>query len=679
MNRGARATIIVCLIVLLSLQKSSSFQVDKFIVSSLDDTIPLVDSPLDIVYTYGTTGNIITWEIFDDNPYHWYVLKDGEFLIGSAWHENNETVVIDIDGLDIGIYHYEIIANDYAHNSTDEVIVSVLSGTIDTHAPFSITSDSNFHDMVTSEGWSGYGNETHPYIIEKLFIEADNEAILIRYTSVHFVIRNCTFVGSGVSQWSRGVDFFYVTNGTVENCTFLNLWVGSMSWYSVECELEGNIFGNVKDGIWLEFCEDYKITNNIFYFGGVWISGYDLVNWIHDITNNIVGGKSLGYFYGLAGDVIDSFEYGQVILADCEDVTVYNGTFDSAGTSILVGLSVGCNIEDCKMVRSRIGLCLQRSDDASIFNIEIHDASDYGIQINESVRCSIESSTVTGSTYEGILVLLSQNATLTDTTVTECGGTGVSLWESSYSNVLGNILDYNAVGILVGGSEEVNVLANRIRWNSEYGIQIPWAQYCTFYGNYIGFNGIDNAFDDGTNNYWDDGDSIGNKWSDYSGSGYYNVPGLAESIDHYPDLLIDASFPIVDDTGDLVYTQGTTGHVIIWDAYSTHPFSYEIYKDGILHTSVPWNGGLISINVDGLSVGEYNFTLVVIDDADQTASDTVMVTVNPAVIVITTTTTTTTNTTDDAGLIQYITIGISIGSVVVILIVAVLSFKSRRT
>ncbi len=55
------------------------------------------------------------------------------------------------------------------------------------------------------------------------------------------------------------------------------------------------------------------------------------------------------------------------------------------------------------------------------------------------------------------------------------------------------------------------------------------------HGNQLGYNGESNASDEeGTDNSWDDGVSLGNYWGDYDGTGVYTIPGSTGSVDRYP-------------------------------------------------------------------------------------------------------------------------------------------------
>jgi hypothetical protein len=80
------------------------------------------------------------------------------------------------------------------------------------HAPIVIGDNSEF----TSEGFTGYGNSTHPYILEGVEIVGGPwlPCIMIADTNASFVIRNCSFE----ADWDMGagVALSNVSNGRVE-------------------------------------------------------------------------------------------------------------------------------------------------------------------------------------------------------------------------------------------------------------------------------------------------------------------------------------------------------------------------------------------------------------------------------------------------------------------------------
>ncbi|MHA1199708.1 MAG: carboxypeptidase-like regulatory domain-containing protein [Candidatus Heimdallarchaeaceae archaeon] len=90
--------------------------------------------------------------------------------------------------------------------------------------------------------------------------------------------------------------------------------------------------------------------------------------------------------------------------------------------------------------------------------------------------------------------------------------------------------------------------------------------------------------------------------------------------------------PDISPEYDYEYDYSTTGHSLSWYAFDEDPAVYEIYLDGELISTDSWvSGTLIIIDIDGLEVGIYNYTIVVIDNEGNSASDTVIVTVNAVI------------------------------------------------
>ncbi|MFX1369677.1 MAG: ABC transporter substrate-binding protein [Promethearchaeota archaeon] len=78
---------------------------------------------------------------------------------------------------------------------------------------------------------------------------------------------------------------------------------------------------------------------------------------------------------------------------------------------------------------------------------------------------------------------------------------------------------------------------------------------------------------------------------------------------------------------ELEYPEGSTGNTINWDFTQASPLNYEVYKDGSLIATEVWDGSPIEYNVDGLSLGTYNYTIVAYYGADKSSSSTIWVTV----------------------------------------------------
>lgn len=120
---------------------------------------------------------------------------------------------------------------------------------------------------------------------------------------------------------------------------------------------------------------------------------------------------------------------------------------------------------------------------------------------------------------------------------------------------------------------------------------------------------------------------------------------VAGSLDVTVDAAYDANAPIIDNPDDIEYEYSDTGNQIVWNATDSNPVNYSIYRNGVLVGSGGWNGSSISILVDWLIPGVYEFTLIVYNIGGYSASDTVLITVTYTVTTTTTTTTTTAPTT----------------------------------
>lgn len=87
--------------------------------------------------------------------------------------------------------------------------------------------------------------------------------------------------------------------------------------------------------------------------------------------------------------------------------------------------------------------------------------------------------------------------------------------------------------------------------------------------------------------------------------------------------------PELSSPENIIYKEGTTGHIISWVAEDRYPGTYEIYIDSEQVDSGSWTNGTLNWNVDELSAGTYNVTLVLQDLSGKRVTDTVEVTVLP--------------------------------------------------
>ena len=90
-----------------------------------DPEAPLINSPDDLVYVLGTTGNRIIWTPTDDYPAGYTVSSNSTTYVSGDW--GGSRIVVNVDGLPAGNHTFIITVWDGSDNSaTDTVVVVVL-------------------------------------------------------------------------------------------------------------------------------------------------------------------------------------------------------------------------------------------------------------------------------------------------------------------------------------------------------------------------------------------------------------------------------------------------------------------------------------------------------------------------------------------------------------------------
>lgn len=101
----------------------------------------------------------------------------------------------------------------------------------------------------------------------------------------------------------------------------------------------------------------------------------------------------------------------------------------------------------------------------------------------------------------------------------------------------------------------------------------------------------------------------------------------------------DVTDPIITSSSvDYRYFEGDTGNTLYWIAEDLHAGTYTLYQNSSEFSSGMWNNSTpISINIDGLGIGIYNFTVFIFDTSGNSIIDTVIITVKDPSITETTT------------------------------------------
>jgi parallel beta-helix repeat protein len=411
------------------------------------------------------------------------------------------------------------------------------------HDPIRINNNAEFATLAGLEGWIGDGSLGNPYIIEGYDINGSGYGycIYIGNTTVYFEVKDCYLhdaSGGVVFPYffpDAGIVLYKVQNGTIANNTassnslrgiFLksssnnivinntassNKVVGiSLSTCSNNLVVNNTLLSNEIEGIYLHYSNSNSILNNNislnerfgieFYDAssniiknnemiddGIIISGKMLEHWNTHIidTTNTVNGKPVVYWKNQTGGAVP-LGAGQIILANCTNVSIKNHNVSDGSVGIQLGFSNNNTIANSTVSNNFFGIYLSNSGD-NIINNDTVTNNIYGINLGHSSGNTITNTNATNK-FEGIGLSHSNNDIIANNSVSN-NWNGIYLHYSNSNTISNNKVSNNWRGIS-SGSSSGNIIANNNASNNQYGISLSWATSNTINNNNLINNGI---------------------------------------------------------------------------------------------------------------------------------------------------------------------------------------------
>ena len=471
---------------------------------------------------------------------------------------------------------------------------------------------------------------------------ANNTIIENKNAVFLFFSSNNEFVCNNISGSYMGLKFSQSSYNTVENNTIEeNSWTAISLLSSPHNTISNNTISNNGRGVKLEYSPDTIMSSNVMVNNSIFIEGTVVEYWRHQILpDNLVNGRSVGYYWGLEGGIFDGILFGQVILAFCSNVTVQNIVFNNTLGGITLGYSSNCTLNNNRFSNGDLRLFyssnntvvnntllryleLHVSSRNELVNNSVSGNSEHGVILRLSSDNTLTGNTITGFQYCLTIWLDSDNNNLWNNTISDAQIYGSNIARSSNNVISGNYI----TGVWLSRASNTRLVNNTFSESPSYGV------YCDsnsvnnrIYLNQFSHNDGPNAYDEGTRNKWNSS-LMGNYWSDYSGSGAYHIPGPAGSIDYHPNGYVDTIPPEIDHPSDEEYNEGSLGHSITWSPVETNPSHYVVYQNGTEVGEGNWDGNPIIVSIDGLDLGVYNYTIIVYDIYTNWVDDSVIVTV----------------------------------------------------
>jgi parallel beta-helix repeat protein len=222
---------------------------------------------------------------------------------------------------------------------------------------------------------------------------------------------------------------------------------------------------------------------------------------------------------------------------------VTNGAIEACDvTSNYIGItlaeSVSCEITRCEITGEDAAIIVQESINCNVSYSTVRDYRGDGIHLANSNGTLILFNSVEGGydCQEGIVVTGSSwNCIIENNTVSDHYSRGIRLYDCMKTQVYNNTITRSGNALVLEESV-MGIIKNNTFTNNAFGVSIAsYSSNNSLYFNHFKGNPHGNAWDDGSENLWDDGISVGNWWDDYEGFGLYVIGGTAGSVDRFPE------------------------------------------------------------------------------------------------------------------------------------------------
>jgi len=412
--------------------------------------------------------------------------------------------------------------NDFLVESPEQSFIESYT----THGAINIDNDTHFDVVATAEGWAGFGNSSHPYIIEGYNITSGGTNIYIN-TTRHFIIRNCYLQAdtSPFNPW--GVYVLYSPNAQIENVTVFEKAVGFYFYQADNLVMTESKADSCDNGFYFQYSDNMDIseieTTDCTQYGIIFGSS----DFVTIDTGSVSGPGERGItihdsdYVTLTNIEVYDFTYEGVRITDSNYCALENTTIYSCGDNSHYGFhctnsnyftatnitawdlaqgffildSFQPIIEDSYILSgTQSGIIVNGCSNLVIRRTQTAANGNHGILVQNSPSTLIENVESANNTWEGISIWDSPDCTIRHSTIDHNGisaGSGVYVLNSINLILFNNSISYNNNddGLLLENSNYATITENFIHNNHQFGVYLATSSHCTLDNNSVYLNG----------------------------------------------------------------------------------------------------------------------------------------------------------------------------------------------
>ncbi len=553
-------------------------------VTLSDSTPPTINSPIDMIIDEGDITKNITWNPADANPQSFEIFDDSVSWQSGSW--DGSPIVAMLNTLTLGTHNITLAVWDAAGNTaSDEVNVTVVDGTLPViDSPANVT----YNEGSTGHSITWNPTDSHP--------------------SSYAIYRDSVLVKSGT--WNSSIETILISIDSLQlgeyNYTLLVSDVGSNTaidtvWVKV---VDGTppIVDNPADISYPEGDSGYSITwspsdlHPMNYT--IYLDGTPIKSGLWNSSSETMMIPVDGHFIGVYNYTIALVDFGGNIAVDQVTVTVFSPdlpTINHPSDQDISEGSVGLEI-----IWDPLDL---NPSSYAIYQNEILVKSGLWNSSAETISISLDGLALGVHNFTAIVIDQDSNIATDTVWITVSDGTAPVL--DSPSDV----------------TYDEGETSSSIVWN-------PSDLHPVNYAIYLDGTPIKSGLWNSSSEFISilvDGHLVG----EYNYTIVVGDIGGNVGIDTVLVFVLDATAPTIDNPIDINYNEGEVAGSIFWNPSDSYPAGYEIYRNNALLKSGLWNSSAetIIVSVTGLSVGTYNFTIIVYDVGANSVSDLVWVNV----------------------------------------------------
>ncbi|MHA2276139.1 MAG: NosD domain-containing protein [Candidatus Kariarchaeaceae archaeon] len=283
---------------------------------------------------------------------------------------------------------------------------------------------------------------------------------------------------------------------------------------SPRSQLISNVIKTTSGAVKIESSPETTIAANNFSGGGIGIYGIiktDYLGFI--ISQNLINGKELGFFYNEDNFEITEQKFGQIILLNCSNGLIRNQNqiknIDVClrlikSNNIVVeqndfsfGHWVGIFVLDSHSIEIKNNICNDALRGVQVFDAEelliienqFNSNSYYAIEGYSLNNSQITKNICINSEHSGIKLYGSENTTILNNNILNARYTGINLIRCSNCNILDtSCFNCGTDGMRIEYCQELYIGGNNFsssNFDTAFGIQIYASSDCKIYGNTI--------------------------------------------------------------------------------------------------------------------------------------------------------------------------------------------------